>query len=202
MGQRTFKIITISAICIICLLLTGLTIVLWGSRNAQKKIIDQSVNTGCLSAPIDFTMPDDSMDGLLYVGKTYPTFSNWQKCLHLQHGDIVIYRFAPSATPVARKIAAVGGDKIELVRNPEKNNWHIRVNGDLVKVDGVPYYFGSSADHPISLYEKAHNGLLDSNSLLIFANKPPGGKDSGEFGVVSINDIIAIVANYTNDGRK
>ena len=202
MGQPKLKLITIGAMSIIFLLFAGLALVFWGHKTPTRKVLEKSVDNGCLSSPVDFKMNDNSMEGVLNAGKTYPTFSNWQNCVHLQRGDVVLYKYSSGGSPVARKIAAIPGDTIELVRNPEKNNWQIKVNGSLYESDGAPYYFGSSADHPISLYEKAHKGLLDSKSFLIFANKPPGGRDSGEFGVISINDIVSIVANYANDGRN
>lgn len=181
---------------VIILFIAGFVYLIWGLKAQRTVEIQSAANSGCMQGRITFKVDDQSMNGLLTANQTYEAFTEWKNCIKLEAGDVVLYRYSKSGEPVARKVAAVPGDRFELVRNPEKNNWKILVNGSIYESDGKPYTFGSVAVHPISLYEKAHKGQLDNQSLIIFSNRTPGNRDSGEFGVVNMNDIIGIVSRH------
>ena len=181
---------------VVLLFIFGFAYLIWGLRAQRPVEIQSAANTGCLQGRMTFTQEDDSMAELLNQGQTYEAFSDWQDCVKLEPGDIVLYRYSQSGRPVARKVAAVPGDQFELVRNSKKNNWKIKINGSFFESHGQHYSFGSSATHPISIYEAAHKGKLDSKSLIIFSNKIPSSLDSTEFGVVNLADIVGLVSRH------
>lgn len=183
---------------VVVLFIFGFAYLIWGLKAQRPVEIQSAANTGCMKGRLTFTQDDDSMKNMLNPGQTYEAFSEWQNCVNLQQGDIVLYRYSKSGHPVARKIAALPGDRFQLVRNSEKNNWKIKVNGSFYESGGQPYTFGSGAVHPISIYEKAHNGKLDQQSLIVFSNKIPSNRDSSEFGVVNMADIVGLVSKHQN----
>lgn len=189
---------------VIVLFVAGFGYLMFGKNRPQQQKLDAPVvvKRDCLKGEQEFIMDDDTMYDLLLKGKSYVAFTEWKECVHLSQGDIVLYRYSPSGDPVARRVAAVPGDKIELVRNPVRNNWFLKVNGKLYLAGDKPYGFGSIAAHPISIYEKAHKGLLDDKALVVFSHNPPGNRDSGDFGVVSIDDIVGLVSEHNNEFKQ
>ncbi len=150
-----------------------------------------------------FTIHDDWLAPKIKPGDKLIATTNWRECgLTLKRNAIVFYKVSPAHEPVARIVAAAPGDTFELQQPPQKNFWHIEINGDLyMQPEGVqgpgspqkPYHFGSHAPPSLKIYFQAHAGKLDSTSVVLLSARSPGDQDSGSLGVLSTSDIIAIV---------
>lgn len=148
--------------------------------------------TACLSE--NFEMADEWLEGLLPKGKKVSAITNWRQCgRNLRRGDIVLYRVSNAHTPVARILAAQPGDRFRLIS--VSNGWNIEIEGRIYTElgSGKPYRFGSAAPPLIRLFEKEHDGHLDSTSILLFSTKAPGEEDSGSLGVLNVIDVVGIV---------
>jgi hypothetical protein len=56
-----------------------------------------------------------------------------------------------------------------------------------------PYFFGPESPPVLSLYEKARPDGLRAGEVILLSSVPPGGSDSGSFGICSVRDLIAKV---------
>jgi len=126
-------------------------------------------------------------------GDKVKALMNWYGCHKVETGDLVLYRYSTNQEPVIRIARATPGDRFKLVKAKDRDAWNIEVNGDLVEAEGKPYFFGTDQVPPLGLYEKANRGILQPNHAIILSAFPPGYQDSGLFGVVSIDDLIAKV---------
>ncbi len=159
----------------------------------KKKSIQHNLitETECNIEKKTFAASDDNMAGLIENGQEFDVEMNWYKCHPVEKGDVVLYRFSNTRDPVPRVIRAIPGEVFKLIR--ATNRWNVEIGGRILKAGDEPYFFGAEVSPVLSLYEKSSNGLLDSDTVLLFSNHPPGGFDSGIFGAVSIQDLIGKV---------
>lgn len=143
-------------------------------------------------------MADLYMRGLLEFGEEFKASMNWYKCNQPVVGDMVLYRFSGSTMPVVRRIVAVAEDLIAVKHEKAAGYWILLVNDQMVKSEtGTPYFFGGSAEPPLKLYEKTHGGKISAGEAVVFSSFPPGSDDSGVFGVIAVQDIVAKVTKTT-----
>ncbi len=177
-------------LALIVLLSTAYLLSSW--RGTPKSQAPSSGVEDCQSE--EFVMPDSWLTGRLAPGENFRAITNWSACGRgIQRGDVVLYQVSKAHEPVARIVAAQPGDRFRLIA--VANGWNIEVEGRLyMDESGVePYRFGSPAPPLIRIYEEAHQGILDSTSLLLFSTKSPGDQDSGSLGVLNTADVSGIV---------
>ncbi len=147
----------------------------------------------CPAGEISLTMSDVYMRGVLEQGQPFRTLLNWYACNAPTSGDLVLFRISPVSDPVVRRVVAVPGDKISVVKDEGKNGWNLEINGNVIKADGKPYFFGADVPPPLSLYAKSREGQIRDGEVIVFSSFPPGASDSGTLGAVSLKDILGKV---------
>jgi hypothetical protein len=146
----------------------------------------------CGGGAEEIEVSDIYVKPLLNKGQKTQAFMNWYACNELREGDLVLYRYNTSLPPVVRIARGVPGDHFELVPDSANHAWNIRINGKLVPdTDGKPYFFGAETPPTLSLYEKSRQGIVGPREAIVFSSFPPGDKDSGVSGLVSIDDLVA-----------
>jgi hypothetical protein len=162
-----------------------------------KSSLPKPVQQGCVKETEEVTMGDSLMSGIIEPGEKIQVLMNYYECNPLQRGDVVLYRFSQMVNPVIKIVRAIEGDKFELEKDEVKSAWNLLVNGDKVMHGEEPYFFGGATKPTISLYEKSRNNVLAKDEAIVLSNVPPGGSDSGIFGLSARIDIIGKVKNKT-----
>ncbi len=149
----------------------------------------------CPGEVVELAMPDPLMDGLLKKDQKFRVTINWYACHSIERGDLVYYQYSSSLDPVVKVVRAIPDDKFEVTRDKKAGAWNLTVNGELLmdEASQTPYYFGAKPTAVLSLYEKANDGVLKDNDVILLSNVPPGGNDSGLFGVANVDDIVGKV---------
>ena len=145
----------------------------------------------------EFEMKDSFMHGVIEAGQKAKVIKEYYTCNKPERGDVVLKSRGDVLPPIARFMRAVPGDHFKLVQDTKKKQWNIEINGKLLMSEGVaeatPYFFGSENPPALYLYEKPRNGILGPGEIIIFSSVPPGEQDSGQFGIMSLGDIIGKV---------
>ena len=150
------------------------------------------IQFGCVQETQKVEVTDGRfMTGVVEEGKTYEALIGFYQCNKPQRGDVVLYRFSSSSDPVIKIVRAVEGDRFELVADKARGAWNLKINGDIHTYNGEPYFFGGRGKPTLGLYEKDRNNTLGPNEVILLSNAPPGINDSGMFGLVHKNDLIA-----------
>lgn len=159
--------------------------VLWTRRKP-------AIQFGCVEQTKIIEVTDTRyMRDILESGKSYEALMGYYHCNPLQRNDIVLYRFSNTADPVIKIVRAVEGDRFELVQNKNIKAWNLRINGELIMYKDQPYFFGAATKPTLGLYEKSRANVLGKDELIVLSQVPPGFDDSGIFGVINKNDIVA-----------
>lgn len=164
----------------------------WNWRGERGAPMGSRTTESCRSE--ELTMRDDWLEGRLPQGRGFHAITNWRACgKTIRRGDVVLYRVSAAHEPVARVVAAQPGDRFRLIA--VENGWNIEIEEELYMdaTGEAAYRFGSPSPPLIRLYEQAHQGLLDSTSLLLLSTKSPGHQDSGSLGVLNTADVTGIV---------
>lgn len=138
-------------------------------------------------------MDDVYMRGLLEIGENFTAQMNWYKCHKFAANDMVLYRFTGKKIPVVRRVVAIPGDKIEVVYDRGLKAWTLSVNAALITDGQNPYFFGGEPPPPLKLYEQAHQGVVGEAEVILLSSFPPGSDDSGTFGAIAVQDVVAKV---------
>lgn len=144
----------------------------------------------CPQEEIEIIMPDESMGAFIKQGEKLKLIRGWYECHPALVGDFVYYRFSQSFAPVARVVRAAAGDKFELVRDSTRPAWNIQINGSLLKLNELPYFFGTEVPPLLSLYQKSRANGLNPGEVLVFSGRLPSYSDSGDLGVVNVADFV------------
>ncbi len=147
----------------------------------------------CPAGELSLTMGDVYMRGILEKGQSFRTVLNWYACNPPASGDLVLFRISPVSEPVVRRVVAVPGDKINVVKDESDNGWNLEINGSVVETEGRPYFFGADVPPPLSLYAKSRDGQIRDGEIIVFSSFPPGESDSGTLGAVSLKDVLGKV---------
>jgi type IV secretory pathway protease TraF len=162
----------------------------------------------CPGQKVDLKMADVYMRGLLEQGQMFSATLNWYACNQPKRGDIILYRFSHKMDPVVKRIVAVPGDKVRLMREEKLGAWTIAINGANLFYkagsESKPYFFGAAdVTSPLGLYAEKNGGIVGPNEVVVLSSFPPGDADSGTLGAISISDIIAIVdLNTVRPGQE
>lgn len=154
--------------------------------------------TICPGQKVELEMADVYMRGLVEQGQRFAATLNWYSCNQPKRGDIILYRLSHKMNPVVKRIVAVPGDKIRLLKDERLGAWTIAINGanQFYKAgrESKPYFFGTAeVTPPLGLYAEQNRGIVGPNEVLVLSSFPPGDADSGTLGAINISDIIAIV---------
>ncbi|MES2963101.1 MAG: S26 family signal peptidase [Bdellovibrionota bacterium] len=161
---------------------------LGGTPVAEIFRFDQDV---CPGPTVTFKNLDLYLSGLVEKDESVRVTLNWYKCHPPKVGELVLYRYSWHREPVLKRIVAVGGDRVDLVKDPEGRGWNIVLNDVVHETNGRKYFVGvPQAAPPLKLYADANGGVLNPGLVVVLSNKPPGENDSGWFGPVSIQDVI------------
>lgn len=164
---------------------------LGGKPTNQIFHFDQDV---CPGPTISFKNLDVYLRGVVERDEVVPVAMNWYKCHPPKVGDVVLYRFSWHMEPVLKQIVAIEGDRVDLVQDPEGRGWNIVLNGKVYESSGRRYFVGvSKFAPPLKLYADANGQVLKQGLVVVLSTLPPGEKDSGYFGAVSIQDIVGRV---------
>lgn len=145
----------------------------------------------CPGERVIVKMTDPYMRGVVDEGTDVPTVLNYYSCAPLLRDDVVLYRFSEFDDPVFRRAVAVGGDKFDLYEVGDEGGWELVVNGKKVRgAKGETYAFGGKMPPPLKLAANQTGGRLGKDQAIIFSTFPPGDRDSGTFGLVSISDLV------------
>jgi hypothetical protein len=160
------------------------------TARVRKKIYDFDP-LKCPGETIAFKVPDPYLRGLLNQGDSAHVIINFFCQNPISRGQLVLYRFSEFDDPVLRLVAGTPGDRFEVLESPEKDGWKIKINGKIHKgFDGQDYVFGGDLPPPLANAAESRGGKLGEEDLIVFCTYPPGDRDSGTFGVVSVKDII------------
>jgi len=116
-------------------------------------------------------------------------------CNEIKKGDIVLYDYAGSKTPLIKIIRAIPGDSFELVEK-DSGRWNILINGEILKnSEGNPYLISGKRYEMLALYERSYQSEIPEEAYLLLGNITSGATDSTRFGFVSQRGILAKVKN-------
>lgn len=164
---------------------------LGGQPVASIYQFDQDI---CPGPAVDFKNLDVHLKGAVDAGETVRVILNYYACHPPQVGDVVLYRYSWHHEPVLKRIVAVPGDEVDMVVDPEGRGWNLVLNGKVYESSGRRYHVGvSKHPPPLKLYADANSKKLQPEHLVVLSTVPPGDKDSGYYGVVSIHDIVGRV---------
>lgn len=195
-NQKTIIIAAAAAILVILVIIFSL------NKSGTNKSEQSGVATGdhpynfkgkCPGETTTETMADDMMAGIIEKDKEYKLVHSYYWCNQVERGDIVSLQFSSQLDPVVRKVYGIPGDKFEVSFNKKQNAWNIEINGDLIEMDGQPYYFGGKMPPPLKMLEKSRSGILGDREIILFGNKSQGFADSAVLGVVHLNDVVGKV---------
>lgn len=166
--------------------------VAWYVKGTRRQVITGL--HGCDVENVEVKVSDAAMSGIVEQSQNVKVKLNWYRCNPIKRDDIVLYRYSTSREPVVRIVRAIPGDRFKLVQADDKSAWNIEINGALLKSKDAPFRFGSNSKPVLSIYENAHDGVLDQTTTLLFATQPGSEADSGVFGAISISDVIGKVS--------
>ncbi len=145
----------------------------------------------------DLEINDNTARGIIGPDRKARVIKGYYSCNKPAHGDIILKSRGSSIPPIVRIMRAVPGDHFKLVQDKEHKRWNIEINEKILmsgdKNNEIPYFFGTETPPTLALYEKPRNGILGPNEVILFSKIPPGSQDSGQFGIISLSDIIGKV---------
>lgn len=199
--KRLVPIVVLVAVAIAIFVIVRLTSEPAKKPNVVTHLGDKPVNEifrfdqdVCPGAAVSFKNLDHSLRGLVEKDETVTVRLNWYKCNAPKVGDIVLYRFSWHREPVLKRIVAVGGDRVDMVLDPEGRGWNFVLNDKIFESSGRRYYVGvPQAAPPLKLYADANGRVLRPELVVVLSSFPPGENDSGYFGPVDIHDIVGRV---------
>jgi hypothetical protein len=148
----------------------------------------------CPGPTITFKNLDLNLRGVVEKDESVQVTLNWYACHPPKVGDIVLYRFSWHHEPVLKRIVAIGGDRIDMVLDPEGRGWNIVLNDKVYESSGRRYFVGvPQAQPPLKQYADANSHVLKPGVVVVLSSVPPGENDSGSFGPVDIQDIVGYV---------
>ncbi len=148
----------------------------------------------CPGETVQFKMLDPYLRGLIEPETSVDIVLNAFSCEKLERNQIVLYRFSEFDDPVLRRVVGVPGDKFSVFQAEEDGDWQLKINGKAVTgVKGERYSFGSEVEPPLKLAEEPRKGVIGKDEVILFSSFPPGDRDSGSFGIISISDIVGKV---------
>jgi hypothetical protein len=119
---------------------------------------------------------------------------NWYACHAPKSGDIALVRISKDLPPVPKVIRAVEGDTLAVQMNSSKSAWNLWVNGKIVPdYRNSPYYFGGKVLPMIGRNLQKRGLRLGSQDVVALSTRSPGEMDSGIFGILSVEDLVAKV---------
>lgn len=170
----------------------------WQQKPAEKQTRKEIYNfdlSQCPGKTITVQMNDPYLRGLIEEKSEIEVVLNAFSCQEIKRDDLVLYRYSEFAEPVLRRVVAAPGDTFS-VEEKEGQGWILIVNKKPVVANaGGDYIFGGELPPPLALAEESHKGVLGTHEAILFSSFPPGDKDSGVFGVISVSDIIGKVTS-------
>lgn len=158
----------------------------------RKEIYNFNPNL-CPGDLISLSMADRQLTGILEEGSKVSVRLNWYACNPVYRGDLVLYRYSEFENPVIRRVVGKPSDSFNLVYQENKGGWQLFINNQPVKGIGGDYILEGQNPPALALAEKDKRGVLGPEDAIIFSSIPPGDKDSGTIGIVSIQDLIGKV---------
>jgi len=198
----------IPALVFVALLLIGLAVYKFAQRHGlgnggiNQELPPIGNNLPCPGETITRSMEDPYMRGIIEQGQKYRVIMNYYACNPIRKGDYVLHRLSSTLEPTVKIVEGVPGDRFSLVKDKEHNAWNVVVNDDMVKRNGKPYFFGAPTAPTMSLYEKAQKGLLQKGDIILLSSWPPGDRDSGIFGVMSVQDVLGKVEPLDSESKS
>jgi hypothetical protein len=195
--NRKWKILGSGLLAAIVVVALGLAYHFLAPRPTEdeKPRIQKLAVGPCPGETVDLVMQDTLMDGWIRKDQKIRVITNWYACNPIEKGDLVYYQYSSNFDPVVKVVRAAPGDFFKVARDKKFGAWNLIVNGDLLmdEASQAPYYFGAEPNTVLSLYEKANGGVLKDGDVILLSNVPPGGNDSGLYGVANVTDIIGKV---------
>ena len=147
----------------------------------------------CVKAALVREMQDGFLTGIIEKHQEFMVLENYYECNPIQREDRVWFRYSPNLEPVVKIIRGLPGDYFEVLRDEEREVWHIRINGRFMMSGKDKYYIDIPNEPPIKVYEKARKGKLRDGEYLILSTLSPGDSDSGYFGLVRKHSFVGRV---------
>ncbi|MGZ3791891.1 MAG: S26 family signal peptidase [Bdellovibrio sp.] len=178
-----------------------LSLLVWFSKkekpkevHVRKEIYNFDSNK-CPGDTVKLKVTDPYLNGILEQYSEVKISLNLFKCKPIHRNDIVLYRYSEFKNPVLRRVVAEPGDQFS-VEKDVINGWVLVVNQKpVLSFNGKPYLFGGNQAPPLKLAQNSLSGILGHDQTILFSSFPPGEKDSGVFGVISVGDVIGKVVN-------
>lgn len=132
------------------------------------------------------------MEPLLEEGQEVRALYGYYDCNDVSRGDIVLFSYTGSETPLIKRVRALPDDTFALVES--NGAWNILVNNEILKNSaGAPYALDNNAARLLQLYEHDYNGTVPENAYMLLGEFPEGSTDSTRFGLVDKSGILALV---------
>ena len=185
-----------------CAVVAILSFVLWrhyhkGSETEQLppySMKDNKKTDLCPSQIETVVMNDKFLPGILEPGQPIKILWNWYACHEPERNDLALIRISRNLPPKIKVIRAVPGDSIKLSLNKKARRWALIVNNaPVLDFQNKPYLFAGEALPPIGRYLKAHQNALSPRDTIALSTRSPGEFDSGLFGIVGGDDLMAKV---------
>lgn len=106
-------------------------------------------------------------------------------------GDLVVVR-RPDGEALLKVVHAVPGDAWAVEGTPE-GRFRVVVNGEAATTStGVPFRLDREAGRLLALYVRDYDGRIPEDAFLVLGNRETGTLDSGRFGLVARQDVLAV----------
>jgi len=158
----------------------------------RKELYNYNPNL-CPGETIPFQMNDSYLRGLLEKGTKVQVRINWYACHPIERNDLVLFRYSEFEDPVIRRVVGIPSDRFQSVFQKKNRSWQLLINDFPVFAVKGEYFYGDDDVPLLALAEKDKRNVLGPDDVIIFSSFPPGHKDSGELGLVSIKDLVGKV---------
>ncbi|MBI4276505.1 signal peptidase I [Candidatus Uhrbacteria bacterium] len=158
----------------------------------DKKVIQSSHDTSCITGTEEKIVDGDSMHGVIESGAKVQMLRGYYKCNAVQRGDVVVFQYAEKVEPIIKIVKAIPGDRFSLQQ--EGAAWRVLVN-DVVLTNSrrEPHVVNDASAKLLSLYVHDYRGVVPKDTYLIFGNLVEGSFDSTRLGLVGKEGILGKV---------
>lgn len=149
-----------------------------------KEKLDTRGQLSCVTEQKMSVMADGDLAGIIDKGSPIKVYMGYYNCNPVQKGDLVFFRISPPIDPVVKVVYGLPGDQFEVFETDIQEQWHIKINGNLITSGTAPYFIQSKHTPPLKTYEISRGGKLGDDEYIILSNIPPGMSDSSNLGLV------------------
>lgn len=143
----------------------------------------------CVSAREPVDVRGQSLGRLLPPGSSLTLLRDYYRCNDVRRGDVVALRFGGDASPLAKVVHALPGDRFSLEETPTGER--MVVNGEVARnSEGTPYAVDAAAQRMLGEYVRGFHGVIPPDAYLVLGDRATRTTDSRVFGLVAKGDLL------------